>query len=96
MKANLSRRCVHLDFHMSHEIPGIGKHFFQQFILITVLFEQYQFLPGQILDIDAFPIRQRMAAAHAEHQFRIKQFHRLGRIRRQKIQQLHIFKEGFL
>lgn len=27
MKANLSRRCVHLDFHMSHEIPGIGKHF---------------------------------------------------------------------
>ncbi len=27
MKPNLSRRCVHLDFHMSPEIPGIGKHF---------------------------------------------------------------------
>ena len=27
MKANTSRRCVHLDFHMSPEIAGIGKHF---------------------------------------------------------------------
>lgn len=27
MKANTSRRCVHLDFHMSPEITGIGKHF---------------------------------------------------------------------
>ena len=27
MKANTSRRCVHLDFHMSPEIPQIGKHF---------------------------------------------------------------------
>lgn len=27
MKPNLSRRCVHLDFHMSPEIPGIGSRF---------------------------------------------------------------------